>query len=279
VRERRSAASECFATVLLGDSADMAAIGSGEARLVLTSPPYFGPDAERVLSGPRAQQGDIEAIWREVESFTRALGGVFSEMARVVGTVGVCCIETKDLACGEFRLPLVALHAELARCAGLWVRSSIQFRTRAIKPSHLPAFYGSPEVGNFRSLDASTLLICSHPRLKRISRTPLAYSRTERLALIDPAWRVTAARGRRVHEHQSPPDLVRRVVGLFTLENELVVDPFAGSGQTIRIAHEMGRCAVGYEIDPARHAVAVAGLVSRSPKSRGVVQGRGSAGS
>jgi hypothetical protein len=53
--------------------------------------------------------------WHEVEQFARTLAPVFAEMARVLGTAGVCCIETKDLKYGDFRLPLAALQYFIKR--------------------------------------------------------------------------------------------------------------------------------------------------------------------
>ena len=66
---------------------------------------------------------------------------------------------------------------------------------------------------------------------------------------MDPRWRVAVAGKNRTHPHQSPPEMIRRLIMLFTTPGELVVDPFAGSAQTLRMASELGRRAIGYEID------------------------------
>lgn len=247
---------ELFTSLILGDSSDMACVGTGEASLVLTSPPYFPQSLERELAGSRKRQVRLAESWHELERFARTLAPVFAEMARVLGTAGVCCIETKDLRYGDFRLPLAALHASLAREAGLWVRSSFTFRAAGIKPIHLPAFVDDPRVGNFRTLDASTMLVCTDPSWKPRVDQPLALVRRERLDLISPHWRVMPARRGRIHEHQTPPAVVRRMIELYSAEGELVVDPFAGSGQVLRIARGLGRNAIGYECDKARHQTA-----------------------
>jgi site-specific DNA-methyltransferase (adenine-specific) len=46
---------------------------------------------------------------------------------------------------------------------------------------------------------------------------------------------------------------VRRFIALYSEPGDLVVDPFAGHGTTLRVALAMGRRAIGYEIDQ-RHA-------------------------
>lgn len=252
----REAVAARFTTLILGDAGDMACVGSGEASLVLTSPPYFPRTLEKELAGSRKRQVRPADAWAEIELFARGLEGVFREMARVVGAAGICCIETKDLKYGDFRLPLAALHGALARESGLWIRSSFTFRSAGIKPSHLPAFVDDPRVGNFRTLDASTMLVCSHPSWEPRSDQPLALSRRERLDLISPHWRVMPARRGRIHEHQTPPAVVRRMIELYSEAGELVVDPFAGSAQVLRIARELGRNAIGYECDAVRHRAA-----------------------
>jgi DNA modification methylase len=46
-----------------------------------------------------------------------------------------------------------------------------------------------------------------------------------------------------------PEEIPRRLIKLFTMVGEMVFDPFAGSGTTLKVARELGRKGVGYEID------------------------------
>lgn len=45
-----------------------------------------------------------------------------------------------------------------------------------------------------------------------------------------------------------PDELPRRLMSMFTYEGDTVLDPFLGSGTTTRVAYEMGRNSIGYEI-------------------------------
>ncbi len=45
-----------------------------------------------------------------------------------------------------------------------------------------------------------------------------------------------------------PEEIVKRCVKLFTYVEDIVLDPFAGSGTTLKVAKELGRHFVGYEI-------------------------------
>jgi DNA modification methylase len=46
-----------------------------------------------------------------------------------------------------------------------------------------------------------------------------------------------------------PDEIPRRLIKLFTFVGENVLDPFAGSGTTLKIAKELRRNSFGYEID------------------------------
>ena len=50
------------------------------------------------------------------------------------------------------------------------------------------------------------------------------------------------------HSAIMPEEIVYRCVKLFTYVSDIVMDPFAGSGTTLKVAKEMGRNFVGYEI-------------------------------
>jgi DNA modification methylase len=52
-----------------------------------------------------------------------------------------------------------------------------------------------------------------------------------------------------------PEEIVRRCVRLFTFVGEVVLDPFAGSGTTLKVAKEESRHYVGYEISNTYKAI------------------------
>lgn len=63
--------------------------------------------------------------------------------------------------------------------------------------------------------------------------------------------------GNKNHSAVFPDALPRWFVSLFTQENDLVLDPFAGSGTTLKVAQQMGRNAIGIEIQPEYYDLAM----------------------
>jgi site-specific DNA-methyltransferase (adenine-specific) len=58
------------------------------------------------------------------------------------------------------------------------------------------------------------------------------------------------ARERTGYPSQKPEALLERLIGALTDEGDLVLDPYAGSGTTLAVAHRMGRAFVGIDSSP-----------------------------
>ena len=52
----------------------------------------------------------------------------------------------------------------------------------------------------------------------------------------------------KIHPTQKPVTLLKEIIEIFTDEGDVVIDPCAGSGSTLRAAAELGRKAYGFEI-------------------------------
>lgn len=53
----------------------------------------------------------------------------------------------------------------------------------------------------------------------------------------------------RIHPAQKPVKVLKRLIEIFTDEGDVVIDPCAGSGSTLRACIELGRSCYGFEID------------------------------
>jgi site-specific DNA-methyltransferase (adenine-specific) len=78
---------------------------------------------------------------------------------------------------------------------------------------------------------------------------------------------------RQDHPTQKPEGLIERMVLASSDEGDLVIDPFLGSGTTLRVCQQLGRKAIGIEINPdyvtmakGRLGAAFAGFDSVDPR-------------
>lgn len=46
-----------------------------------------------------------------------------------------------------------------------------------------------------------------------------------------------------------PEEIPRRLIQMFSVKGDTILDPFAGTGTTIKIAKSLDRLGIGYEID------------------------------
>ncbi len=68
------------------------------------------------------------------------------------------------------------------------------------------------------------------------------------------------------HSAIMPEEIVKRCVRMFTFVGDIVLDPFAGSGTTLKVAKELERNFVGYEIMPSYKRIIERKLNSVSEK-------------
>lgn len=53
----------------------------------------------------------------------------------------------------------------------------------------------------------------------------------------------------KIHPTQKPVPVLKRLIEVFTDPGDVVIDPVAGSGSTLRAAYELGRNSYGFEVD------------------------------
>lgn len=65
----------------------------------------------------------------------------------------------------------------------------------------------------------------------------------------------------KIHPTQKPVKLLKRLIEIFTDQGDVVIDPVAGSGATLRAAYELGRPSYGFEVDKNFYAQAKAKMI------------------
>ncbi len=71
------------------------------------------------------------------------------------------------------------------------------------------------------------------------------------------------------HPAPFPDELPRRLIKLYSFHGDNVLDPFVGSGTTVRVAEELGRNGIGYDVNPDYIELAKKGLVKKTKEDQG----------
>jgi DNA modification methylase len=88
------------------------------------------------------------------------------------------------------------------------------------------------------------------PRNKEESKIDLNKFQREKWYLS--VWEITNVLPQDKYSKYSAPfpeELARRIITLYSYVGDTVLDPFAGTGTTLKVANELKRNAIGYEID------------------------------
>jgi len=219
-------------------SEKMRELPDNSVHLMVTSPPYnVGKDYDNDLS---------------LEEYLGLLKRVFVETFRVLVPGGRACINVANLG----RKPYIPLNSYLNAIMneiGFLMRGEILWdKGSSASPSTAWGTYlkaGNPVL---RDVHEYILVFCKqsfsrpNPREKKST-----ISRDEFLEYTKSLWRFPAERATKIgHPAPFPVELPYRLIQLYTFEDEVVLDPFVGSGSTCLAALKADRNYIGYDIDP-----------------------------
>lgn len=267
--DRKNRGSRNKATVVIGDSECMSELPDESVHLVVTSPPYpmigmwdglfssLDPKIRDDLSS-----GDIAGAMRAYKLMHRRLAPTFKECARSLVDGGICCVNIGDAARsfkGRFRVfPNHAdLTATLESC-GLDILPYILWK----KPMNRPnAFLGSGflPTNGYVTLDCEFILIARKggPRKfppKDGDRYDSAFTKKERDLWFSQIWSDVRGVSQKNSERADrtgafPAEIPRRLIRMFSVKGDTVLDPFLGTGTTLFESVTLGRKFFGYEIN------------------------------
>jgi len=244
----------------LGDARHLDFLPDNSVALVVTSPPYFvGKDYELDVERP-----EVPASYGE---YLKLLHEVFAECVRVLEPGGRIAVNVANLG----RKPYRSLSSDVVRILqdelGLLLRGEVIWRKSE-------ATTGSCAWGSFRSASNPVLrdvtervIIAGKGRfdrawsVKQREKRDLPHRNSvnsdEFMAATIDVWDIPPESARRVgHPAPFPVELPERLVHLYTYEDDLVLDPFMGSGSTLVAAAKLGRRYVGCDLDPRYVAMA-----------------------
>ena len=245
-----------------GDAAAMtdAQVADKSVALVVTSPPYFaGKEYEEELGADHVPASYVDYL----ECLTEVLAVCVAKLE----PGGRMAVNVANLGRKPYRSLSADVIGILQDRLGLLMRGEVIWR-KAMGAG------GSCAWGSFRSPANPVLrdltervLIASKGRFDRaLSRSrrhdlDLPHRPTiateEFLAATLDVWDIPAESASRVgHPAPFPVELPRRLIELYTYEDDLVLDPYIGSGTTAVAAVTTGRHYVGFDTDDSYVALA-----------------------
>jgi len=252
------------------DSRSMEALASDSVDLVVTSPPYpmiemwdamfvdQNPEIANVLN-----KGDGPVAF---ELMHRQLDAVWQEVWRVLKQGGIACINVGDATRtinSRFRL-----YSNHARILNQFLKLEFEALPAIIwrKQTNAPnKFMGSGMLppSAYATLEHEYILILRKGPKREFTldadkqnRRQSAFFWEERNAWFSDVWmdvKGTAQhlgdRAARLRSAAFPFEVPYRLINMFSVKGDVVVDPFLGIGTTMWAAMTAGRNCVGYEIE------------------------------
>ena len=241
--------------------------------LVVTSPPYFNVkdyslDGHQSTRHSRPMDGDIGAE-NAYEQYIARLLEVWRECERVLKPNGKLCVNAplmpmpKAAVNTHYNRHIYDLHSDIQhsilRGTGLYLMD-IYIWNRS-NPSKKLMFGSYPYPSNFYAQNTSEFIAVyvkdgrpkNHVSLSDRKKSQLTQDEwleyTQQIWTIPIPGRNDSAFGS--HPALMPEEIAKRCIRMYSFAGGLVLDPFTGSGTTLKVAKTADRHYVGYEVYPA----------------------------
>ena len=255
-------------------------MGDGEVELIVTSPPYFNAPF------------DYPGLFSSYDEYLDLLDSFANLSKRVLGPGRICAIVTDDMLIRENgsghgrKYPIVADTTRIFVEKGFRYRDRITWvkptgYTRISRRSGVVLQHPYPMYFYTDNIQESILLFQNgefdYEQIKRFPPRILESSKVDTSQLNSEHWNMSVwnitnvlPREGRIEEGVAafPEEIPRRLIKLFTYSGETVFDPFLGSGTTLKVAKDLGRNGIGYEMDLGLKPILRKKLEDRSGRRR-----------
>ncbi len=268
-------------TVYFKDARNMTEVNDNSITLIVTSPPYwhtkdYSKDGYQEKQRAERQEGQIGDI-SEYQEYLDVLTVVWKECERVLEPNGKLCINVplmpilKKVLNTHYTRDIVNINSgiehEILKHTGLylmdvyiWNRTNPTKRLMFGSYPHPPNFYAQ------NTIEFVSVYVKDGPPRRRPDdiKAKSRFTKDEWVTFTKQIWDIPIPNKSDVaygkHPAIMPEEMVRRLIRLYSFVDDIVFDPFLGSGTTAKVAIELDRRWLGYEIDPSFKSVIQAKL-------------------
>lgn len=215
-------------------SENMSEIPDNSVHLIITSPPYnVGKEYDENLS---------------LEEYRYFLKRVFSECFRVLVDGGRICINIANIG----RKPYIPLHAFIIQDMldiGYLMRGEIIWDKGNSGVSTAWGSWKSASNPVLRDVHEYILVFQKGSFKRERKNKEDTISKEEFLEFTKSIWSFKPESAKKVgHPAPFPIELPKRCIQLYSFKEDVILDPFCGSGTTCLAAKQLGRYYIGYDI-------------------------------
>lgn len=239
--------------IINGDCRNMSELQDKSVHLIITSPPYW----QLKDYGNDNQIGFNDSY----EQYINNLNLVWKECFRVLHDGCRLCINIGDQFARSVyygRYKVIPIHSEIIRfCETIgfdFMGQIIWQKTTTMNTTGGGAVMGSfpyPRNGIVK-LDFEYILLFKKqgnaPKPTVDQKAQAAMTNEEWNTYFNGHWYFNGAKQDK-HLAMFPKELPKRLIKMFSFPQEIVLDPFMGSGTTAAVAKALGRNSIGYEIN------------------------------
>ena len=237
--------------VIIGSSESMKELDNESIQLVVTSPPYFNAPY------------DYKDLFSTYESYLELLRKVSAELYRVLSQGRIVALNIDDMLVDGKKFPIVADATKIFQEAGfnyrdriIWKKPDgylrISRRSGVILQNPYPMYFYPDNL-------LESILIFQKGKFdyKSIDKQVREESMIDKAEFQKNKWYSTLWEITNVLPNSKlekniaafPDELPYRIIKLFSYKGETILDPFLGSGTTMKIARKLGRSSVGFEVN------------------------------
>lgn len=221
--------------IILGSSENMKEIPDNSVHLMITSPPYnVSKEYDEDLS---------------FEEYLQMLRNVFEETYRVLVNGGRACINVANLGRKPY-IPLSDYISHMMIDIGFNMRGEILWNKAAsASPSTAWGSWQSAANPILRDVHEYILVFSKGDYKREKGKKENTIEREQFMEWTKSIWTMKAESAKRIgHPAPFPEELPFRLIQLYSFKDDIILDPFMGSGTTAVSALKSYRKFIGYDV-------------------------------